>query len=123
MLKPSYVIPTFSPVAISSTAAGTSNPVLVTTSSDHGLYNDAPVIIAGHSAASYNRVVEYHRPEQDQFWLRGSTYSSGGTGGNGGAWVHRLAVCGPWTINTVTNSGGLQKSRRRRRMAWLMTWR
>lgn len=109
MLSKSYVIPTFSPVAISSTAAGTSNQVLVTTSSDHGLYNDAPVIIAGHSVAGYNGSWDITVQSKTSFLLQGSTYSSAGTGGTVALGYKDWPYAGPWTVSTVTNSGGLQK--------------
>jgi len=109
MLSKSYVIPTFSPVAISSTAAGTSNQVLVTTSSDHGLYNDAPVIIAGHSVAGYNGSWDIIVQSKTSFLLQGSTYSSAGTGGTVALGYKDWPYAGPWTVSTVTNSGGLQK--------------
>lgn len=109
MLSKSYVIPTFSPVAISSTSAGTSNLVLVTTSSDHGLYNDAPVIVAGHSVAGYNGSWNITVQSKTSFLLQGSTYSSAGTGGTVALGYTDWPYAGPWTISTVTNSGGLQK--------------
>lgn len=109
MLSRSYVIPDFAPVAISSTAAGDSNLVLVTTSSDHGLYNDAPVIIAGHSVAGYNGEWNITVRSQTSFVLQGSTYSSDGTGGTVALGYKDWPYSGPWTISTVTNSGGLLK--------------
>ena len=109
MLSRSYVIPDFAPVAISSTAAGDSNLVLVTTSSDHGLYNDAPVIIAGHSVAGYNGEWNITVRSKTSFVLQGSTYSSAGTGGTVALGYTDWPYSGPWTISTVTNSGGLLK--------------
>lgn len=109
MLSKSYVIPSFTTVTISTSAAGTSNLVLVTTSSDHGLYNDAPVIIAGHSVAGYNGTWNITVQSKTSFLLQGSTYSSAGTGGTVALGYTDWPYAGPWTISTVTNSGGLQK--------------
>lgn len=109
MLSKSYVIPSFTPVTISTSAAGTSNLVLVTTSSDHGLYNDAPVIIAGHSVAGYNGTWNITVQSKTSFLLQGSTYSSAGTGGTVALGYTDWPYAGPWAVSTVTNSGGLQK--------------
>lgn len=108
MLSKSYVIPTFTPVTIS-TSADSSGVVLVTTSSDHGLYNDAPVIIAGHSVAGYNDEWNITVRSQTSFVLQGSTYSSAGTGGTVALGYTDWPYSGPWTVSTVTNSAGLQK--------------
>lgn len=108
MLSKSYVIPTFTPVTIS-TSADSGGEVLVTTSSDHGLYNDAPVIIAGHSVAGYNGEWNITVRSKTSFVLQGSTYSSAGTGGTVALGYTDWPYSGPWTISTVTNSAGLQK--------------
>ena len=108
MLSKSYVIPTFTPVTIS-TSANSGGVVLVTTSSDHGLYNDAPVIIAGHSVAGYNGEWNITVRSQTSFVLQGSTYSSAGTGGTVALGYTDWPYSGPWTVSTVTNSAGLQK--------------
>ena len=108
MLSKSYVIPTFTPVTIS-TSADSSGVVLVTTSSDHGLYNDAPVIIAGHSVAGYNGEWNITVKSQTSFVLQGSTYSSAGTGGTVALGYTDWPYSGPWNVSTVTNSAGLQK--------------
>jgi len=108
MLSKSYVIPSFTPVTIS-TSADSSGLVLVTTSSDHGLYNDAPVIIAGHSVSGYNGTWNITVQSKTSFLLQGSTYSSAGTGGTVALGYTDWPYHGPWTVSTVTNSGGLQK--------------
>lgn len=108
MWSKSYVIPSFTPVTIS-TSANSSGLVLVTTSSDHGLYNDAPVIIAGHSVAGYNGTWNITVQSKTSFLLQGLTYSSAGTGGTVALGYTDWPYAGPWTVSTVTNSGGLQK--------------
>lgn len=109
MLSKSYVIPDFAPVAVATSESGGSGLVLVTTSSDHGLYNDAPVIIAGHSVAGYNGEWNITVQSKTSFILQGSTYSSAGTGGTVALGYTDWPYSGPWTISTVTNSGGLLK--------------
>ena len=109
MLSKSYVIPDFAPVAVATSEAGGSGLVLVTTSSDHGLYNDAPVIIAGHSVVGYNGTWNITVQSKTSFILQGSTYSSDGTGGTVALGYTDWPYTGPWTVSTVTNSGGLQK--------------
>lgn len=109
MASKSYVIPIFSAVGISTSASGGSGLVLVTTSSDHGLYNDAPVIVAGHSVAGYNGEWNITVQSKTSFLLQGSTYSADGTGGTVKLGYTDWPYSGPWTISTVTNSAGLQK--------------
>ena len=109
MLSKSYVLPTFTPVSISTSAVGTSNLVLITTTTDHGLYNDAPVIIAGHSTSAYNGTWNITVQSKTSFILQGSTYSGAGTGGTAALGYTDWPYHGPWTVSTVTNSGGLQK--------------
>lgn len=109
MLSKSYVIPDFAPVAVATSESGGSGLVLVTTSSDHGLYNDAPVIIAGHSVVGYDGEWNITVQSKTSFILQGSTYSSDGTGGTVALGYTDWPYSGPWTISTVTNSGGLLK--------------
>lgn len=108
MLSKSYVIPSFTPVTIS-TSTNSSGLVLVTTATNHGLYNNAPVIIAGHSTAGYNGTWNITVQSKTSFLLQGSTYTSAGTGGTVRFGDTDWPYTGPWTVSTVTNSGGLQK--------------
>ena len=55
------------------------------------------------------RVVEYHRPEQDQLFVAGIDLQQWRHRRHGGARYTDWPYAGPWTISTVTNSGGLQK--------------